>query len=373
MSVIVFCGPTIDAATVRSLLPAAECRPPAAQGDIHAASRSRPSAIALIDGVFVDRPSVWHREILAALEQGIAVWGAASMGALRAVECAVFGMVGIGKIVEAYRSGRYAPYETAFEDDDEVAVVHGPAELGSARLSEAMVDLRETLARAHAAGTIDLPTRDRLVHRLKQLFFPERSFARLVAFAREGLDEAGGRALAAGLERHRCSQKHDDAVALIKALAETTPLPVQTHWNLEETVEWVRFVSRSTPAGLSAGERAVLAALADAPARHRAIARRAAARLAGLELAVPNRELAEVLHDFRHERGLLSRGRLDEWAAANELSIARLEALLGEEAALSQLAGRFEPDTLAHAMLDELRLSGEFAELASRAARECSR
>ena len=59
--------------------------------------------------------------------------GAGSIGALRAAELEAFGMVGEGRIFEAYRSGVLEPYDTPFEDDDEVAVVHAPAELGYGR------------------------------------------------------------------------------------------------------------------------------------------------------------------------------------------------------------------------------------------------
>ena len=52
------------------------------------------------------------------MSQGIHVFGSASMGALRAELCP-FGMVGVGRIFEAYRDGE-------LEDDDEVAVIHGP-------------------------------------------------------------------------------------------------------------------------------------------------------------------------------------------------------------------------------------------------------
>ena len=68
-------------------------------------------------------PTVWHKEILWAMAQGIHVFGAASIGALRAAELDAFGMRGIGRIYEAFRDG-------VLEDDDEVAVLHGPEELG---------------------------------------------------------------------------------------------------------------------------------------------------------------------------------------------------------------------------------------------------
>jgi hypothetical protein len=53
------------------------------------------------------------------MEQGVHVFGAASMGALRAAEMHSLGMVGIGTIFQWYRDGKIVA-------DDEVAVRHGP-------------------------------------------------------------------------------------------------------------------------------------------------------------------------------------------------------------------------------------------------------
>ena len=117
--------------------------PPVAQGDVYRAALSRPRAIGIIDGYFSGAPSVWHKEILWAMSEGVPVFGAASMGALRAAELHEFGMRGIGRIFEAFRDG-------VLEDDDEVAVVHGPAEIGYLPASEAMVNIRATLALAEA-------------------------------------------------------------------------------------------------------------------------------------------------------------------------------------------------------------------------------
>ena len=50
-------------------------------------------------------PTVWHKEILWAMAQGIHVFGGASIGALRAAELDVFGMKGIGRIYEDFRDG----------------------------------------------------------------------------------------------------------------------------------------------------------------------------------------------------------------------------------------------------------------------------
>ena len=143
MTVYIFTGPTLAPAAARRELDAVYL-PPAAQGDLYQAARRRPQAIGLIDGLFDSVPAVWHKEILWAMREGIHVFGSASMGALRAAELAAFGMEGVGAIFAAYQSG-------ALEDDDEVAVIHGPAESGFRPLSVALVNIRATLSAA-AAG-----------------------------------------------------------------------------------------------------------------------------------------------------------------------------------------------------------------------------
>ena len=97
--------------------------PAGAAGRALRAALARPAIIGIIDGYFEVTPTVWHKEILWAMAQGIHVYGAASIGALRAAELDAFGMNGIGRIYEAFRDG-------ILKDDDEVAVLHGPEELG---------------------------------------------------------------------------------------------------------------------------------------------------------------------------------------------------------------------------------------------------
>src|SRR5437762_10719938 len=137
MSVYVFTGPTIPPEEARFELQATYL-PPAAEGDVYRVSLKRPEAIGIIDGYFQSTPAVRHKEILWAMSRGIHVFGSASMGALRAAELAAFGMEGVGTIFELYRDG-------VLEDDDEVAVVHGSAEVEFRAASEAMVNIRHTL------------------------------------------------------------------------------------------------------------------------------------------------------------------------------------------------------------------------------------
>ena len=113
MNAVIFAGPSLPPA-VRPEDPALEWRPPVKQGEVYEAALARPAIIGIIDGYFEVTPTVWHKEILWAMAQGIHVYGGASIGALRAAELHPFGMVGIGRIFEAYCDG-------TLTDDDEVA------------------------------------------------------------------------------------------------------------------------------------------------------------------------------------------------------------------------------------------------------------
>ena len=143
--------PRPDDAVVQAprILPDAVFLPPAAQSDIiSVVDELSPDGILLIDGVFTQQLSVWHKEILYALERGVAVYGSSSMGALRVAETAAYGARGFGAIFDAYASGELT-------DDDEVAVAHAGAEWEFRSLSDAMVNIRQTLRRGGEAGVLD--------------------------------------------------------------------------------------------------------------------------------------------------------------------------------------------------------------------------
>jgi hypothetical protein len=162
---VVFVGPTLPLDAAVAVLPDALYLPPARCGDVLQALRLSPRALLIIDGTYERTPAVWHKEIAVALEQNIPVFGAASMGALRAAELASFGMIGIGGIFEDYRDGRLM-------DDDEVAVIHSAS---GEPLSTAMVDIRATVERAVDEGELSHAWAERILGVAKQTFYPERS------------------------------------------------------------------------------------------------------------------------------------------------------------------------------------------------------
>src|SRR5207244_1996778 len=179
-------------------------------------------------------PAVWHKEILWALSQGVHVFGAASMGALRAAELAAFGMEGVGAVFEAFRDGHLT-------DDDEVTVVHGPATSGYRALSEAMVNIRFTLEAAVAAGVVGEETQQALLALAKSTFYPQRSWPALLKQVEGRVAEAELAALAAWLPGGRIDQKGRDARALLAHVAarrEADPAPKAVRFRFQHTDAW---------------------------------------------------------------------------------------------------------------------------------------
>ncbi|HWE05575.1 MAG TPA: thiopeptide-type bacteriocin biosynthesis protein, partial [Rhizomicrobium sp.] len=212
MKTIVFLGPTLPVSVARQYLDATFL-PPVEQGDVLRALKDRPDAIGIIDGYFQRVPSVWHKEILTAIAEGVHVAGAASMGALRAAELAAFGMVGIGSIFSKFHSGEYT-------DDDEVAVAHASAELGYRALSEAMVNIRACCAEAIEAGVVSSADAQIVVKVAKALHFTGRHWEAILAGSiAAGMDPTAAQDLRLFRTRMPQGAKERDAVALLQHLA----------------------------------------------------------------------------------------------------------------------------------------------------------
>lgn len=107
----VYAGLSAQRADVHSILPGARFAPPVRRGDILSDIEDGVNSILILDGVFHQALSVSPSEIMDALRRGIRVFGASSMGALRAVELEAYGMVGIGEVFEHIRNA------DAFRDD----------------------------------------------------------------------------------------------------------------------------------------------------------------------------------------------------------------------------------------------------------------
>lgn len=234
---ILFAGPTLHGLVRDGRLadhPDIVCRGPAAQGDVAAAVLDGATVIGLVDGRYEDVAAPWHKEILFALSKGVHVLGAGSLGALRAAECAAYGMVGLGEIY-----GRYIRGE--FYDDADVAQSHGPEEMDHLPLTEALVNVEATLRRMVAQGLIDEGFRAGAMRAARSIFFKELDFEAVAA--RLAIDDDRRRAFVAAARANRVDQKRADALELVAHMA---ALPdargVPPAWRMTEPHQWLAFL-----------------------------------------------------------------------------------------------------------------------------------
>lgn len=221
---VLFAGPSLYGSDIE--LTGLDVRAPAAQGDVLAAVRDGATAIGLIDGEFGQRAAVWHKEILLALDRGVGVYGASSMGALRAAECAPFGMIPVGAIANAYLDG-------ILDDDAAVALTMAPAEMGSIPLTEPQVDAEATLAKLRDLDLIDAAIHADLVARSAALHFTERTDDALMASHPQ---------LLAAYREHHVSQKRLDAEELVRVLQAAPQSTKRASFRIEPSVFWRDFV-----------------------------------------------------------------------------------------------------------------------------------
>jgi len=207
--VVVFLGPSLDVETAKGILDA-EYKPPAARGDIFMAVKEGARIIGLIDGVFFQACAIAHREILYALENGVKVIGASSMGALRASELDLYGMEGVGTIYTQYKNGELV-------SDDEVALLFDPETLEP--VSEPLVNIRYNLGLAAKAGLISEAEAEKLLTVAKSLYYPERDYERLLSTAEAEL-KADLTQLRVFLSERRIDLKRADAIEALKRIKE---------------------------------------------------------------------------------------------------------------------------------------------------------
>ncbi|NTX00694.1 TfuA-like protein [Myxococcus sp. CA040A] len=372
MKVFIFTGPTLRPEEASQELDVVYL-PPVQQGDVYRATLEKPVAIGIIDGFFEHVPAVWHKEILWALAEGIHVFGAASMGALRAAELTSFGMEGVGAIFEDFQRG-------VLEDDDEVAVAHASAEDHWRPLSEAMVNIRATLAAARLGDVVSESTRAALEQLAKSLFYVERVWPTvLTRAAQEGLPGAELEALKAWLPRGRVDAKRADAVALlreIRARMEAGLSPKQTRFPFQHTDAWEEARRRAGRQPLryaanpleGVSSEALLDELrlrgglkeAQRSSMARALAVEEARRL-GREPGMA--ELRATEEALRQERQLTPE-TFEQWKSEQYVDDA--PRLLRDESHVRWVETLFEPDVLRH-LADHLRLTGEYGALVQRA------
>ena len=376
--IYVFCGPTISAQEAAKHLDAVFL-PPVAQGDIIRVARKKPKAIGIIDGYFERIPAVWHKEILWAMEQGIHVYGASSMGALRAAELDNFGMQGLGWIYEQFTTGNII-------DDDEVAVAHASADYDFKSTSDAMVNIRQTVNKALALQVCTQAEGEMLLEAAKSLFYPERNYgAALKVAVKNGLAQDVAERLGDWIKQNKVDQKQLDGIALLETLKRDIQPELadkQVDYRFNYTEYWGRAlkqagdlkteVSHDSSQSDQVDLNQILEELRMQPAQAVASNRAAMMRIfvyleAQRQGFKPgNEDIQATAVKFRQSNGLLNGEDLQTWCQQNSVSSADFAKLMTEQAYM-QWAEKITLDGLESHLQSQLIVDDLYQDLRGRA------
>ena len=145
---------------------------PIQRGDLGQALKEHPDIIAIIDGVFHQNSAVGHKEILNAMNNGIKVYGASSMGALRASELDPLGMIGVGYVYNQYATGEV-------DSDDDGAVMLDSETLEA--ISVPLINMKYVFTNAVSENIITDDEKEELLKIAKKTYYPQRNYAKTLS------------------------------------------------------------------------------------------------------------------------------------------------------------------------------------------------
>ena len=208
---VIYVGPTLDRGAVKKWVPHAQLMPPIRRGDLYRDRLLGFTTFLILDGVFLERLAISPREIIDVLRDGAVVFGASSMGAIRAADCWPAGMKGIGTIYRLFRRG-------ILTSDDEVAVAFSPRPPYPAS-TVPLVNVRYAMTRAVRRGVCSPATAERIVQAACELHFTDRDWMSILnSSVPDDLDRV--------LEFCRTEDlKSLDAVRALKAIRAWRPKP----------------------------------------------------------------------------------------------------------------------------------------------------
>lgn len=206
--VVIFTGPSLHPSEAAALLDA-EFLPPIKRGDLGLLNDRKPSIVGIIDGEFYQSLAVTIKEVLAQLDGGIAIYGAASMGALRAVELSRYGMIGVGSVFRLFRKG-------VLDADDEVALAYSRETCRA--VSDPLVNTRYALRAAVRLGILNRAEANEVVRALKAVYFPDRTRQLILSIASKAIGRERTHQLRDVLNDSAYDIKRRDAQSLLKRI-----------------------------------------------------------------------------------------------------------------------------------------------------------
>jgi len=209
--IIIYTGLSLPFSEAKEILDTCEgvevvYKRPIKRGDLNLALKENPDIIGIIDGVFHQNSAVGHKEILKVIKSGVKVYGASSMGALRASELDSLGMIGVGYVYEQYASGKV-------DSDDDVAVMLDSDSLEA--LSEPLINMNYVFENAMCENIITTQEKEELSTIAKKTYYPKRNYAQTLA--ESGLDNKTKDQLIDFIRRSKDIKK-EDAKQLLKQI-----------------------------------------------------------------------------------------------------------------------------------------------------------
>jgi len=215
-STVVFLGPSLDSKEAATHLQA-HYRPPIRRGDLPTVIADGARSIGIVDGEFGQSLAVSVMEVCSGLKQGVHIWGAASMGALRAAECQCMGMVGVGWIFQKYVEG-------SLRADDEVALLFDP--LSQRATTIPLVNIRWAVQIAIEEGIIPRSSELALIEFARTVRFTDRTYESLLEATSLSPFNDGMRTLVEFMKKDplRTDRKRLDALQLLETMQASIPL-----------------------------------------------------------------------------------------------------------------------------------------------------
>lgn len=170
MKIKIYSGLSVKRETVRKVLPGAVFCGPVARGDLYSDIHDKTNVIGIVDGKFMQSLAVSPTEIMDALRCGIRVYGASSIGALRAVEMRNHGMIGCGEIYRHVLSQAY------FRDDQLGLIFYDSS---NRRPNLPHIDLLFSVTKAVEQKKLDRSLAQLILKSYEQIYFADRNWFEL--------------------------------------------------------------------------------------------------------------------------------------------------------------------------------------------------
>jgi hypothetical protein len=206
MRIVGFAGPSRPRSRHRLPVPV-DWHGPAGRGDLDRLAAGSGDHVLLIDGLVVRGYAPSPTECARLISRGATLWGASSIGAIRAVELAPLGMRGYGWVYARLRD------RSITWDDELVAVLDSRTHRATTVF---LANVRYGLERANRRNLVTGELADRLLLDLRAIHFSERSAAAVEGvLARRGVP----RSLWETLLGPGADIKRIDAAGLVRQLS----------------------------------------------------------------------------------------------------------------------------------------------------------